>query len=93
MADRSDMPAPRRRRVAEPTPDPMASPAPTVAETASQPRAGGRRRAGEPTVSVFIRTAVASKERFEAMADEDGTTARALFEKLIVEEWQRRHAR
>jgi len=91
----TDMPQPRRRRVADPTPDPMASPAPAPAPVAAtiSPARTGRRRSGEPTVSVFVRTEVATKDRFETMADEDETTARALFEKLIAEEWDRRHDR
>lgn len=91
MADQpADMPEPRRRRVADPTRDPMASPAPAPVTATIPPVRSGRRRAGEPTVSVFLRTEVATKDCFETMADDDGTTARALFEKLIAEEWHRR---
>ncbi len=62
MADQpADMPEPRRRRVADPTRDPMASPAPAPVTATIPPVRSGRRRAGEPTVSVFLRTEVATK--------------------------------
>ncbi len=80
-------PPAHRRRIATPVPDPMAL-ASTSAEPA-QPTGRAPRRRSEPTVPVFVRTAEQSKQRFEDLASERGLTARAMFEQLVDEEWNR----
>lgn len=90
MNQNPDQPPANRRRIATPQPDPMAPPAPPAA---AGPPAGGRptRRRAEPTVPVFVRTAEQSKQRFDDLADERRLTARAMFEQLVEEEWNRTH--
>lgn len=80
------------------TSDPSA--APQMTETrqqlaAVQPASLGRRAPlrSAPTVTVFVRTDVDSKDQFEVLAAEQGLTQRAMFEQLVADAWKRRARR